>query len=139
MVFEQAEIEDVVIDHFAERFKGQRDPSSLDDNEPLTETIEDNVPNSGGNFTESQFEEYICKPFTISELELVLKNLPKDKSSGPDNIANELIKNTSFKTRLYLQLFLNKILEEGRVPNLLNKGKCVLVFKVKLNNIDKST
>ena len=40
------------------------------------------------------------------------------------------MKNSSLKFRQYLLIFLNKIMEEGVVPEALNSGKCMLIYKV---------
>ena len=78
----------------------------------------------------SRFEDKICAPYTHSELDKILHELPKNKSSGCDKIPNELLQNSGSKFRQYLILFLNKVLEEGVVPSSMNRGKCVLVHKV---------
>ena len=44
---------------------------------------------------------------------------------------NELLKHSGLQSRLYIMDFLNQILEEGRVPEELNVGKCVLLHKVR--------
>ena len=49
-------------------------------------------------------------------------------------IPNELLKNSSSKFQQYLLEFLNKILKEGMVPEALNTGKCILVYKVRVVN-----
>jgi hypothetical protein len=50
-------------------------------------------------------------------------------------IPNELLKNCSYNFKQFLLVFLNRILEDGAVPEALNIGKCMLIFKV---NIQKS-
>ena len=45
-------------------------------------------------------------------------------------IPNELLKNGSPKFKEYLLVFLNQVLKDGVVPESLNVGKCMLVFKV---------
>ena len=79
---------------------------------------------------ENKFEDQICSPFSFVELDQILKELPNNKASGYDNISNEMIKNSSQTFRLYLQTFLNKIIDDGEVPSDLNIGKCILVHKV---------
>ena len=76
------------------------------------------------------FEHEICSPYTFTELADELAALQDSKASGYDGIANELLKNTGFRFRLYLQTFLNRILKDGHVPQDLNIGKCLLVHKV---------
>ena len=45
-------------------------------------------------------------------------------------IPNELLKNGGKLYISYLLEFLNKVLESGKVPQVLNIGKCVLLSKV---------
>ena len=45
---------------------------------------------------------------------------------------NELLKNGSTRFKQYLLEFLNKILEEGVVPEALNTGKCMLIYKMRM-------
>ena len=61
----------------------------------------------------------------------ILHDLPNNKASGYDRIPNELLKNSGSKFRMYLLTFLNRILEEGAIPEQLNIGKCMLVHKVR--------
>ena len=48
-------------------------------------------------------------------------------------IPNELLKNGSFKLKQFLLVILNQILEDGIVPQALNIGKCILIYKVTTN------
>ena len=82
------------------------------------------------SFNPTLFEEQVCTPYTFTELEEELKQLSDGKSSGYDNIPNELLKNTGLRFMLYLQSFLNKVMEDGQVPQDLNIGKCMLIYKV---------
>ena len=45
-------------------------------------------------------------------------------------IPNELLKHSSSRFKEYLLVFLNQVLEDGIVPEAMNTGKCMLVFKV---------
>ena len=58
------------------------------------------------------------------------KSLTNGKEAGFDNISNELLKNTSYISKLYLQTFLNQIIDDDEVPEDLIIGKCILIFKV---------
>ena len=138
MVFRQDEIEEAVMDHFTEIFKGQRVPVFYPDEGPdqvdiAMAEIEQILSQSPLNFEEKQFESEVCSPFTIAELDQTLDSLPNGKAAGTDNIPNELLKHSNLKSRLYLQTFLNKIISDGEVPEDLNLGKCMLIFKVLLS------
>ena len=52
-------------------------------------------------------------------------------------IPNELLKNGSYNFKQFLLVFLNRILEDGAVPEALNIGKCMLIFKVNFQVIYK--
>ena len=82
------------------------------------------------SFQLTKFEDQICSPYTFLELEEELAKLKDGKASGYDNVPNELLKNTNLKFRRYQKIFLNKVMDEGSVPPDLNKGKCLLVYKV---------
>ena len=69
---------------------------------------------------------------TLSELDDLIKKLPTGKSSGYDSIPNEFLINSSLQFRQYLKIFYNKIIDEGKVPEALNLGKCLLLHKVNI-------
>ena len=125
MVFTQDEIEKVAFDHFKERFDGQDSATQREDNLPPESA--DQEPRQ---YKENEFEDYVCSPYSFAELEEILDQLPNSKASGTDNIPNELLKNTSLISRLYLQSMVNQILVMGEVPEALNNGKCMLIYKV---------
>ena len=136
MVFEQHEIEDAVMSHFSTIFEGKRVPvytmGVQDQVELAMEELEQILAKESPMFKEDQFESQICPLYSFTELEQILKDLPDGKAAGIDNISNELLKHSSFESKLYLQTFLNKIIQDGEVPVELNQGKCMLIFKVKL-------
>ena len=88
-------------------------------------------------FDEKKFEEKVCPRFTFTELDKILDNLPDGKATGYDRVPNELLKNSSFDFKQYLLEFYNKIISEGAVPELLNRGKCMLIYKVKFEYYEK--
>ena len=54
-------------------------------------------------------------------------------------IPNELLKNGSYNFKQFLLVFLNRILEDGAVPEALNIGKCMLIFKVNYQKLFPKT
>ena len=85
------------------------------------------------SYDPNTFEDQVCPQYSFTELQIELGQLKDGKASGYDGIPNELLKNTGFNFRLYLQAFLNKIMETGSIPSALNIGKCMLVHKVGLH------
>ena len=136
MVFEQTEIEDAVLHHFTEIFTAQRIPVFRSSADQINQTelalvdldmiLNKNTP----SFESNTFEDEVCLPFTLTELEQDLASLTDNKASGYDGLANELLKNTGRQFKLYLQILLNKVIEDGHIPQDLNIGKCLLVHKV---------
>ena len=135
MVFEQDDIEEAVLDHFAAIFEGKRHPVFVDKT-PVDHTaialqeIEEILRLDTKKYEEKQFEDHICPPFSFVELEKTLADLPTGKATGYDRVPNELLKNSSFDFKQYLMIFYNKILSDGSVPEPLNQGKCILIYKV---------
>ena len=138
MVFKQEEIEDCVMAHFEKIFKGKNCPV-FDMGEPVSQidlVIQDidTILGQGQDtprFDPDYFEDQVCSPYSFSELEKLLQDLPNNKAAGYDCIPNELLRNSSYTFKQYLLTFLNKIMKDGLVPEALNVGKCMLIYKVR--------
>ena len=78
--------------------------------------------------------EIMNKPITSTEIEAVLKNLPKNKSPGPDGFTGEVYQ--TFREELMhilLKLF-QKISEEGTLSNSLYEATISLISKPDKDN-----
>ena len=76
-------------------------------------------------------------PMTSTEIEAVIKNLPKDKSPGPEGITGEFYQ--TFREELMsipLKHF-QKIAEEGTLPNPFYEGTITLILKPDKDTIKK--
>ena len=77
-------------------------------------------------------------PWKMEELENVLKHLKNDKSRDPDGLINELFKPEVIGEDLKLSLLLmvNKIKDQGRVPESLKKANISAIPKKKGSRLD---
>ena len=76
-------------------------------------------------------------PITSTEIEAVIKNLPKHKISGPDGFIGEFYQ--TFREELMpmvLKVF-QKIAEEGTLPKLFYKTTITLITKPDKDNTQK--
>ena len=73
--------------------------------------------------------EHLSRPITSMEIDTVIRNLPANKSSGPDSFIAEFYQKFREElTPILLKLF-QKIAEEGKLPNSVYEDTITLIQK----------
>ena len=76
-------------------------------------------------------------PITSTEIEAVIKNLPKNKSPGTDGFIGEFYQTFRDELMPFLLKLFQKIAEEGTLSNSLYKATITLIPKPDKDNTRK--
>ena len=71
--------------------------------------------------------ENLSRPITSMEIEAVIKNLPTNKSPGPEGFTGEFYQ--KFREELTHILFFQKMAEEGKIPDTFYETTITLIPK----------
>ena len=83
--------------------------------------------------------QFMYNPITSTEMEAVIKNLPKNKSPGPDGFTGEFYQTLREELMPILLNLFQKVAEEGTLPNTFYKATITLIPKTKTTQKKKTT
>ena len=73
--------------------------------------------------------ESMNRPITSTEIETVIKNLPTNKSPGPDGFTGEFYQTFRKELRHSVLKLFQKTAEEGTLPSSFYKASIILILK----------
>ena len=115
---DMAEIQSIIKDYYKQLYANKMD--NLEEMDKFLERY--NLPRLNQEETEN-----MNRPITSNEIETVIKNLPTNKSAGPDGFTGEVYQTFREELKPILLKLFQKIAEEGTLPNLFYKATITLI------------
>ena len=83
------------------------------------------------NFPKMNQEEMenLNRPITSMEIEIVIRNIPANKSPGPDDLTVEFYQKFREELKPILLKLFQKIAEEGKLPNSFYEATITIITK----------
>ena len=127
---DNTEIQSIIRDYYQQLYANKM--HDLEERDKFLEKY--NFPKLNQEETED-----LNKPITSMEIETVIRNLPANKSPGPDGFTVEFYQKFREElTPILLKLF-QKIAEEGKLPNSFYEATITLIPKPKILEKKKTT
>ena len=125
-----AELQRIMRDYYKQLYANKID--KLEETDTFLE--EHNLP----SLNQGEIEN-ISRPITSTEIETVIKNLPTNKSLGPDGFTAKFYQTFREKLTPILFKLLQNIVEGRTLPNLFYEATITLLPKPKMSQTKKTT
>ena len=122
---QNAEIQRIIRDYYEQLYGNKMD--YLEEMDRFLEKF--NLPRLNQEETE-----IMSNPITSTEIEAVIKNIPKHKSPAPDGFTGEFYQTFREELMLILLKLFQKISEEGTLPNSFNEATITPIPKSDKDN-----
>ena len=126
----------IVIEKDEQMYTGWRAANCFIDDYQETSTL--NIPHSRRHEVndemkrlqrEESFPEYVEQPFNMKELQEALDDLKTNKSPGPDQITNDMIKQLGKKAKAAMLDIFNLSWKTGHVPQIWREANMIPINK----------